>query len=497
MRDRRGDDDGRAFCFGVGHVARQVPAEAVHLFLAAVGPGVLDRIRTDARRRRAVLRGRVANAPAVIVAELDQHDVAALELSDDPVPAPFGKERTAAAPADGGIDHIDPARIEPRRDALTPADRAVLAAALDGGVAHQEQGRQRRVARRLIAHGARVDDGPHIVHGLEEPRHARIAQGFQFGRHHLRIERSAGPVGVNALLGHGGGEHRHHALAAHCVVAARHQFVQVDEAHLLAARHFARPAGIVGPVAAHGALLRPFVDPGLARDERGNDRRCALRARVGDELAQVPAVAVHRFALARQEVVDLLHVVAHAADRAACALVVVDGRRVVVPELHDHDVARLDQGQRARPVPAADVGAARQPAHRAVDQVDLRRIDVGRQWIAPPPLPLRALALAVVVAIAHGGVANQDDRWQRRIGRLGQHDLGARRVRIDGYRRRRRLRLHARRGAGQHEPGEHEGQQAIRGAQGCHRQGLHGLVVGGFYAALPAAAVKPQKESTN
>jgi hypothetical protein len=94
-----------------------------------------------------------------------------------------------------------------------------------------------------------------------------------------------------------------------------------------------------------------------------------------------------------------------------------------------------------------------------------------------------------------GGVANQDDRWQRRIGRLGQHDLGARRVRIDGCRR--HLRLHARRGAGQHEPGKHEGKQAILGAQGCHRQGLHGLVVGGFYAALPAAAVKPQKESTN
>ena len=154
--------------------------------------------------------------------------------------------------------------------------------------------------------------------------------------------------------------------------------------------------------------------PGLARHQRADDRRDALRAGVGDELPQVPAVAVHDLGLLRQQVVDRLGLLAHALDRAASARGVVERAVVVVPELHDHVVARLEQRQRALPVALRQEGAAAQPADGAVDEIHPGRIEIGAEVIAPPPLS----ALAVTATVAHGRIADEHERRQLRVRRL-------------------------------------------------------------------------------
>jgi hypothetical protein len=91
----------------------------------------------------------------------------------------------------------------------------------------------------------------------------------------------------------------------------------------------------------------------------------------------------------------------------------------------------------------------------------------------------RSLALAVVTAIAHGGVADQDNRGQRRIGRFGQHHLGARRIGVDG-------------GGQQLGAGRHGGhdcqqcrQQAEEDGQEAHGMDPVTLAESKFYASAP------------
>ena len=57
------------------------------------------------------------------------------------------------------------------------------------------------------------------------------------------------------------------------------------------------------------------------------------------------------------------------------------------------ELATLDQRQAARPMPAADIGAAAQAAHRAIDHIDALGIEVGGDRAAPAPLARRTQAL--------------------------------------------------------------------------------------------------------
>jgi len=56
-------------------------------------------------------------------------------------------------------------------------------------------------------------------------------------------------------------------------------------------------------------------------------------------------------------VVDLLGLLADALDGAAGARVVVVGSRVVVPELDQDEVTRLDERERALPMALGQIGA--------------------------------------------------------------------------------------------------------------------------------------------
>ena len=64
------------------------------------------------------------------------------------------------------------------------------------------------------------------------------------------------------------------------------------------------------------------------------------------------------FVLVREQVVDLLRLLAGAVKRTAGARAVVHRARVVVAELHDHHVAFAELREHRVPVPLADERAA-------------------------------------------------------------------------------------------------------------------------------------------
>ena len=74
---------------------------------------------------------------------------------------------------------------------------------------------------------------------------------------------------------------------------------------------------------------------------------------------------------------------------------------------------------------AGEKRAAAEAADGAVDDVDFFRVEKRRERIAPAPLALGALALTIVLAVADGGVADEDERREFRIRGLGQRAAGA------------------------------------------------------------------------
>ena len=83
---------------------------------------------------------------------------------------------------------------------------------------------------------------------------------------------------------------------------------------------------------------------------------------------------------------------------------------IVVAELHQHVVAFPDVGEDRIPAAFVQKGTAAAAADGAVDDLDLRRVELGHQRVAPAHLPA---ALG-----PYGGVA---DDPQRGLGAHGEH----------------------------------------------------------------------------
>jgi len=168
-RDERAEDGGCALGAGVGDVLAHVPAEGVDGFVGA-GAGIFDveSFFADAgkaaaaglRTWRGSGRGRgwggtgelalvgdgrdagQADA-AVIVAELDEDDVAGLDEFEGRVPVALRDVGVAGEAADGAVDDVDFGGVEEVGDGRAPTPEAVGAEAVavaDGGVADQDEG---------------------------------------------------------------------------------------------------------------------------------------------------------------------------------------------------------------------------------------------------------------------------------------------------------------------------------------------------------------------
>src|SRR6185503_8105824 len=75
---------------------------------------------------------------AVVVAELDDDEIALLCFLEDRIPAPLGNEGAAGSSADGAVDDVDSAGVEELAQRVAPA---ALAGGVDanGGVANEEK----------------------------------------------------------------------------------------------------------------------------------------------------------------------------------------------------------------------------------------------------------------------------------------------------------------------------------------------------------------------
>ncbi len=161
------------------------------------------------------------------------------------------------------------------------------------------------------------------------------------------------------------------------LVAVGEQVVEVDEAGSSLLRRLLGPKTVVVRAAADLAVL-----PDVPRDQRNDDRRRTLRFRVGDELPQIPAVAVDGLRLAIGLADDFFLLLADALDRGPAA-VVIERAAVVVAELHHHVIARLEVCSHRVPAAFGQESPAAAAADRTIDDFDLRGIEVRDQRISP------------------------------------------------------------------------------------------------------------------
>ena len=112
----------------------------VSAFLVASTTTSFDSSPTPFKRRASPTGVKRA---AVVVAELDQHDVARLEVGQNLIPEPFGQIRPAAPTAQGPVLDDSFCRVEVIAQEIPPAPEPITtlaAAVLDGRVADQEDG---------------------------------------------------------------------------------------------------------------------------------------------------------------------------------------------------------------------------------------------------------------------------------------------------------------------------------------------------------------------
>ena len=200
------------------------------------------------------------------------------------------------------------------------------------------------------------------------------------------------------------GEHRLDGRGSHLVVLAGDVLVQVHEQRVRGV------GGLAGPVNVRLAADAVAL-PDFARDEGEDDGGGAVLAGLVDDLAQIPAVGVDGFVLMGDGVVDVTRVFAVAGKGAAGASEVVERTVVVMAELHQNEVAGMEEGEDGGPV-ALQVGAAAGASVSAIDDVDAVGAEVRSDLVAPSPLAVGAVALAV----ADRRVADDPERGEVWIG---------------------------------------------------------------------------------
>ena len=221
------------------------------------------------------------------------------------------------------------------------------------------------------------------------------------------------------------------------VVAAGDDFVEVDEADVLLLGDLLGPAAV-----SVGAAVDFIADPDLARDERAEDGGGSFGADVGDVLAEIPAVGVDGFDLVGDGVFYVVGFFADAGEaatsvgaagtgsggrsglrRAGREALVGDGRcsgkgdaAVVMAPLDKDDVAGLDDREGEVPMAAGNVAVGGLAADSAVDDVDFGGIEEVGDGRPPSPEAVGAEA----VAVADGGVSDEDERGEIGVGRVGE-----------------------------------------------------------------------------
>ena len=174
--------------------------------------------------------------------------------------------------------------------------------------------------------------------------------------------------------------------------------MQVEEVDTRSVNHFTIPAAIA-VVATFDTSARPLV----ARRQRDKDGRGALLARVVDHLLQIPTEAIdHLVAAVLLHLVDVAGV--GCCGNHAALLRIGDGADVVMTELNEHVVARLQGVIDLLPKALADERARGASGAGCIDEVDFRLVEHLACQRCPTPH-----AVIVVVGILHRGVTREED----------------------------------------------------------------------------------------
>ncbi len=191
-----------------------------------------------------------------------------------------------------------------------------------------------------------------------------------------------------------------HRRLAELLVAVADDVGVIDEQDLFLVRHRLDPGVHIARGTGEDAVGPAIVDRG---GHKHGGR--SLGPHLGHEFPQVPAERVLQACLARAGVEPLLGLFAKAGQRV-----------VVVAELQEDDVARFQHREYPVPIARRDEGADARAADGAVHEVDLRRIEICRERVAPAELGV----ITITAPVANGGVSDQEEIGQRRVDRLRQ-----------------------------------------------------------------------------
>src|ERR1700733_381228 len=183
---------------------------------------------------------------------------------------------------------------------------------------------------------------------------------------------------------------RFHRSLPQRVIPPRNNLIQVNEAHVLLLGHLPRPSSIVRNVPDDLAIL-----PRLPRNRRTDNRDSSLSLRIRDILPQIPPIRMHRLVNLQDRIIDLLGLVPDTMQRPPRSRRIIERPIVVMSPLKENHVSRLHESQRLRPLGLHDVRPAAPPAYCAIVDVDLASIEKLNQRLAPTPLSIRPVGMAV------------------------------------------------------------------------------------------------------
>ncbi len=158
--------------------------------------------------------------------------------------------------------------------------------------------------------------------------------------------------------------------------------VQIDEVGALLLGRLPRPQRVAVVLSAHDLALAP----GVARNERTDDRRGATFAGFLDVPADMPAERMH-----------LIRLAVAAGDAGRLIAVALRRPGVIVSELDEDIIARLDVGLDRAPPALLQEAAAAGAAERLVLDIDPRRFEVEVDGVAPAPASALATVFAAVL----------------------------------------------------------------------------------------------------
>ena len=168
-----------------------------------------------------------------------------------------------------------------------------------------------------------------------------------------------------------------------------------------------RPLAVIVVRADHLAIL-----PTVARHRRADYRNRALRLGIGNELTQVPTVAVHDLGLTGHFDDTPLGLIAVTLERCPGPIALEPLATIVMAKLDDQKIARAQALEHSVPAPFGEKRAAAAATDGMIFNIDAAGIKVCVDELSPPPQS----PIATTLPVLDGRITDKNQAGSVRFG---------------------------------------------------------------------------------